>query len=699
MANQHISPGVYTKIIDLSTYLQAVPGNSAFVPFFSRRGPDNQLVYVTGQQDFSTKFGPPNFNNFGDYSQGKYMAWNHLGVSGSLYAMRVLPDNASYSNLKVSYNTSGLTSEQLDEAFNVKDNVVAASSGDVTLSNTTDVTIDTISVTHGDRVLIKEQTDPTENGIYTFDSTAGFVRAEDADTRSELEDAYVYVQEDESEPIASNSGKSFIVTDLEDGSLGSIDVNVQQWTGGIIAEHVTGLTSELEIENELQADGDKYPMFMIYGIGRGDAYNDIGVTMRVHDEKAEDEVLVMDVYQTQSDGQSDEIIESFEVSLRQDAVDDEGESIYLPEVVNRFSNEIKVMANDDNVNEFNIVSNKWFNSESNPSGEFLNSDITGSGDIVVSYSISLHLYGGTENDYTATDNEDKFVIIDPVTGRRTLNSNNADSLLIDAYTGLKDDSVLDLDNIYFPLVYDGGYSDNVKMQGIYTLVKELRRDCVAICDNGNNYNPSEALASMDAHDANSFLVAFYEPYSKVFDQHTGKNIWVSPVYHMSTMIPQNDRLHEIWAASAGFRRGTISDIKELRYNTKLNNRDRFYKKQINPIVKFDVGYTVWGQLTSLPRPSALQDLNIVRTVLYIKRVLEQYAKWYIFEHNIPETWQDIQEDIDPFLSDLVSRNALETYTLNVGATEYEKKQKRMHINVELKPVKVIERIEINLKVK
>ena len=33
----HISPGVYTKIIDLSYYLQEVPGTTGFIPFFSRR--------------------------------------------------------------------------------------------------------------------------------------------------------------------------------------------------------------------------------------------------------------------------------------------------------------------------------------------------------------------------------------------------------------------------------------------------------------------------------------------------------------------------------------------------------------------------------------------------------------------------------------------------------------------------------------
>jgi len=42
MAN--VSPGVFTKIIDLSSFIQAVPSTIGFLTGFTRKGRDNELV-------------------------------------------------------------------------------------------------------------------------------------------------------------------------------------------------------------------------------------------------------------------------------------------------------------------------------------------------------------------------------------------------------------------------------------------------------------------------------------------------------------------------------------------------------------------------------------------------------------------------------------------------------------------------------
>ncbi len=74
-----------------------------------------------------------------------------------------------------------------------------------------------------------------------------------------------------------------------------------------------------------------------------------------------------------------------------------------------------------------------------------------------------------------------------------------------------------------------------------------------------------------------------------------------------------------------------------------------YLKQLNPIVKFAQGYVVWGQLTSQAKPSALQDLNIVRLVLFCKRALEQYCRFFIFEQNDEVTWGQVASEVTNFL--------------------------------------------------
>jgi hypothetical protein len=164
---------------------------------------------------------------------------------------------------------------------------------------------------------------------------------------------------------------------------------------------------------------------------------------------------------------------------------------------------------------------------------------------------------------------------------------------------------------------------------------------------------------------------------------------------MSYIIPRNDNVAEIWFAAAGFNRAAIDVIKELRYNPLLGDRDRLYLKQLNPIVKFSQGYVVWGQLTSQAKPSALQDLNIVRLVLYCKRALEQYCRFFIFEQNDPITWGEVSGSIVQFLEQIKNRRGLDSYAVEVGATAYERKTKKFHVNVTLNPTRVVEQIQLN----
>jgi phage tail sheath protein FI len=120
-----------------------------------------------------------------------------------------------------------------------------------------------------------------------------------------------------------------------------------------------------------------------------------------------------------------------------------------------------------------------------------------------------------------------------------------------------------------------------------------------------------------------------------------------------------------------------------------------YLKQLNPIVKFNPGYVVWGQLTSQAKASALQDLNIVRLVLYIKRALEEYCRFFIFEQNDQLTWSQVSGDIVLFLDDIARRRGLYNFNVEVSATEYERKRKTFHVNIILEPTRVVEKIELN----
>jgi hypothetical protein len=101
MAN--VSPGVYSKIIDLSTYIQAVPSTIGCIMVLSTKGKDNQFTFVGSRSELISQWGEPNISDYGkNYGQGLYEAYNFLGESGALYMMRCLPDNATFGNIKLS---------------------------------------------------------------------------------------------------------------------------------------------------------------------------------------------------------------------------------------------------------------------------------------------------------------------------------------------------------------------------------------------------------------------------------------------------------------------------------------------------------------------------------------------------------------------------------------------------------------------
>jgi phage tail sheath protein FI len=276
----------------------------------------------------------------------------------------------------------------------------------------------------------------------------------------------------------------------------------------------------------------------------------------------------------------------------------------------------------------------------------------------------------------------------------SLDQTEATTLLNQAYNGIIDDNVLDNENVYFSMVFDCGYPADVKT-AISTLC-QTRRDCVGILDNGDNSSANLALATRNnVNTFNNYFVALYESYNKVFDSFTGQDVWFSPVYHMSYILPRNDTVAELWFAAAGFNRAAIDTIKELRYNPRLGQRDQLYLKQLNPIVKFNPGYVVWGQLTSQARASALQDLNIVRLVLYIKRAFEDFCKFFIFEQNDAITWSQVSGRLVEFLEEIKKKRGLNNFTVEVGATDYERRTKRFHVNVTLDPTRTVEQIELN----
>ena len=103
--------------------------------------------------------------------------------------------------------TDTYTSEYIDamvQGLKPKQLVRVATTTNITLSGTQ--TVDTVTtLATGDRVLVKDQTNKSQNGFYNYNSAGAWTRTADFDEWSEVPNAYVFVREG-----LVNAGDSFV---------------------------------------------------------------------------------------------------------------------------------------------------------------------------------------------------------------------------------------------------------------------------------------------------------------------------------------------------------------------------------------------------------------------------------------------------------------------------------------------------------
>ena len=122
----------------------------------------------------------------------------------------------SYVDSQVSASAQGL---------DVKGSVRVATTANITLSGTQ--TIDGVSLSAGDRVLVKDQTDGTENGLYVVVDGGAWTRTTDADSDSEVTAGlFTFVTEG-----TSYADTGWVVSTNDDITVGTTAIAFTQFSG------------------------------------------------------------------------------------------------------------------------------------------------------------------------------------------------------------------------------------------------------------------------------------------------------------------------------------------------------------------------------------------------------------------------------------------------------------------------------------
>lgn len=268
----------------------------------------------------------------------------------------------------------------------------------------------------------------------------------------------------------------------------------------------------------------------------------------------------------------------------------------------------------------------------------------------------------------------------------------------------------------YNLIVCPGYPEVV--DELVALSNSVNDEAFVIADTPVTKTPEQvAVWALTSERVSSMNVAYYYPWGLASNL-DGRNVCIAPSGIAARTYAYSDNQSYVWFAPAGVRRGTVTGVAQVGHvtgalgtpttfiETNLNQgqRDNLYEffKNINPITFFPGrGLLVWGQKTSYGAASALDRVNVVRLVMYMKRQLRKGAFPFVFEPNDKITRDNIKAMADGFLNDILSKRGLYDFVTlcdETNNTPDRIDRNELYLDVAIKPVKAVEFIYIPIRV-
>ena len=377
------------------------------------------------------------------------------------------------------------------------------------------------------------------------------------------------------------------------------------------------------------------------------------------DEPLQDNSSFIIVVEEKEQGDSDDnwtVQEVFNVSTKERAIDDQGVTRYVENVINQRSSYIRVSIKDD------VIDQPWEISTPDP--------------IVL------------EDGYNGAGSVEDADIMDA----------------LDLYSNSEEIDV----NMFI----DSDKSETVKKY--MNQICEKRIDCMSILDcprdlvvanRGSEVTDltdwRKGLGSFNTENlnVNTSYSALYGNWIEVYDRYNRKYRWIPVSGHVGGIYANTDNTNDAWWAPAGLNRAILTSVRRLAWNPDLGKRDILYKNGINPIVSFaGQGKVVWGQKTLLDKSSAFNRVNVRRLFIVLEKAISTASKYFLFEPNDTATRESLVAMINPFLRDVKGRRGI--YDFKVVCDETNNSPERidrneMWVSLYIKPTRTAEFIVLN----
>lgn len=194
---------------------------------------------------------------------------------------------------------------------------------------------------------------------------------------------------------------------------------------------------------------------------------------------------------------------------------------------------------------------------------------------------------------------------------------------------------------------------------------------------------------------NASYVAEYGGYDKYYNADVASWIYLPKSIAGACAMAHCDTFVYPWMAPAGVANGTIPYANGQLLRLTDEEIGDLYDNNVNTTRDCgNFGVILWGQKTALKKNSLLNRINVRRCMNYIEKILEHMMTPYLFQQNNVNTRSAARNDIDAFLQRVKAAGGIDRY--DVSVTIDDEDLTIMNVNIIVYPTSAIEFIDIKI---
>jgi len=201
---------------------------------------------------------------------------------------------------------------------------------------------------------------------------------------------------------------------------------------------------------------------------------------------------------------------------------------------------------------------------------------------------------------------------------------------------------------------------------------------------------------------NTEKASIFAGWVKIYDDYNQKEIWVAPDGFAAASQEYTTRNYRIFYPAAGWKRGKLTGALDVKVRFSEGDRDWLVNNRINPIrYKKGSGLVIWGNETTLVRPSPMQLRSVAFLLIYIKYGLEDMLEYITFDLNNRRTWSLVEGALNGFMRDEVkAKDGVYDYSIAVEEviTDSDIDNRRMPVFLGIQPTMDIKEIPVTLAI-